>query len=46
MRNDKQNVIVEKAINFSVAINKYCEALDQRTCIFKFSNFQIFKLTH
>jgi four helix bundle protein len=29
MRNDKQNVIVEKTINFSLAIIKYCEVLEQ-----------------
>jgi four helix bundle protein len=29
MRNDKENVIVEKTIHFSLAIIKYCEVLDQ-----------------
>jgi four helix bundle protein len=29
MRNDKENIIVEKTINFSLAIVKYCEALEQ-----------------
>src|SRR6476469_5325906 len=29
MRNDKENVIVEKTIHFSLAIVKYCEALEQ-----------------
>ena len=29
MRNDKENVIVEKTINFSLAIVKYCEVLEQ-----------------
>lgn len=28
MRNDKQNVIVEKTITFSLAIIKYCEVLE------------------
>jgi four helix bundle protein len=30
MRNDKENVIVEKTINFSVSIIKYCEVLEQQ----------------
>jgi four helix bundle protein len=29
MRNDKENIIVEKTIQFSLAIIKYCEVLDQ-----------------
>lgn len=29
MRNDKENVIVEKTLAFSLAIIKYCEALEQ-----------------
>lgn len=29
MRNDKENLIVEKTINFSLAIVKYCEVLEQ-----------------
>ena len=29
MGNDKENVIVEKTINFSVSVIKYCEALEQ-----------------
>ena len=29
MTNDKENVIVEKTIHFSLAIIKYCEVLDQ-----------------
>jgi four helix bundle protein len=29
MRNDKENVIVDKTIQFSLAIVKYCEALEQ-----------------
>jgi len=29
MRNDKENVIVEKTINFSLSIIKYCEVLEQ-----------------
>jgi four helix bundle protein len=29
MRNDKENVIVDKTINFSLSIIKYCEALEQ-----------------
>ena len=29
MRNDKENIIVEKTINFSLSIIKYCEALEQ-----------------
>jgi four helix bundle protein len=29
MRNDKENVIVEKTISFSLAIVKYCEVLEQ-----------------
>jgi four helix bundle protein len=29
MRNDTENVIVEKSINFSLAIIKYCESLEQ-----------------
>lgn len=29
MRNDKENVIVEKPIDFSLAIIKYCEVLEQ-----------------
>jgi four helix bundle protein len=29
MRNDKQNVIVEKTMSFSLAIIKYCEVLEQ-----------------
>src|SRR6478672_6387584 len=29
MRNDKGNLIVEKSIDFSIAIIKYCEVLDQ-----------------
>jgi four helix bundle protein len=29
MRNDKENVIVEKTINFSISIIKYCEAIEQ-----------------
>ncbi len=29
MRNDKQNIIVEKSIDFSIAIIKYCEVLEQ-----------------
>jgi four helix bundle protein len=29
MRNDKDNVIVDKTINFSLAIINYCEALEQ-----------------
>ena len=29
MRNDRQNVIVEKTIGFSLAIIKYCEVLEQ-----------------
>ncbi len=28
MRNDKQNVIVEKTINFSIDVIKFCEALE------------------
>ncbi len=28
MRNDKQNVIVEKTINFSLAVIGYCEVLE------------------
>ena len=28
MRNDKENVIVEKTVAFSLAIIKYCEALE------------------
>jgi four helix bundle protein len=30
MRNDKENVIVSKTIEFSVSIIQYCEALEQR----------------
>ena len=30
MRNDKQNIIVDKTIDFSLAIIKYCEALEQQ----------------
>jgi len=29
MRNDKDNIIVNKTIDFSLAIIKYCEALEQ-----------------
>lgn len=29
MRNDKENVIVEKSIDFSLAVIKYCEVLEQ-----------------
>ena len=29
MRNDKENIIVEKTINFSLSIIKYCEVLEQ-----------------
>ena len=29
MRNDKENVIVDKTIDFSLAIIKYCEVLEQ-----------------
>lgn len=29
MRNDKENVIVEKAIQFSLKVIKYCEILEQ-----------------
>lgn len=29
MRNDRENVIVEKTINFSLAVVKYCEVLEQ-----------------
>ena len=29
MRNDRENVIVEKSIDFSLAIIKYCEVLEQ-----------------
>jgi four helix bundle protein len=29
MRNDKQNVIVEKTISFSLSVIKYCETLEQ-----------------
>ena len=29
MRNDKDNVIVNKTIDFSLAVIKYCEALEQ-----------------
>ena len=29
MRNDKDNIIVEKTINFSLSIIKYCEVLEQ-----------------
>src|SRR5688572_25001953 len=29
MRNDKENVIVDKTIDFSLATIKYCEALEQ-----------------
>lgn len=29
MRNDKENVIVEKSIDFSLSIIKYCEILEQ-----------------
>lgn len=28
MRNDKENIIVDKAINFSLSIIKYCETLE------------------
>ena len=30
MRNDKENIIVDKAINFSLSIIKYCEFLEQK----------------
>ena len=30
MRNDKENVIVDKTINFSLLIIKYCEGLEQK----------------
>lgn len=29
MRNDKENIIVEKTINFSLSIIRFCEVLDQ-----------------
>lgn len=29
MRNDKENIIVDKTISFSIAIVKYCEVLEQ-----------------
>ena len=29
MRNDKENVIVDKTIEFSISIIKYCEVLEQ-----------------
>ncbi len=29
MRNDKENIIVNKTIDFSLAVIKYCEALEQ-----------------
>jgi four helix bundle protein len=29
MRNDRQNIIVEKVVDFSLQIIKYCEALEQ-----------------
>jgi four helix bundle protein len=29
MRNDKENIIVDKTIDFSLAVIKYCEALEQ-----------------
>lgn len=29
MRNDRENVIVKKAINFSIAVIRYCEVLEQ-----------------
>ena len=29
MRNDKENIIVDKTIDFSLLIIKYCETLDQ-----------------
>jgi four helix bundle protein len=29
MRNDRENVIVEKTINFSLSIIKYCKVLEQ-----------------
>lgn len=29
MRNDKENVIIEKTINFSLSIIQYCEVLEQ-----------------
>jgi four helix bundle protein len=29
MRNDKENLIVDRTINFSLAIVKYCEVLEQ-----------------
>ena len=30
MRNDKENIIVDKTIDFSLAIIKYSEVLEQR----------------
>ena len=30
MRNDKENVIVNKTIEFSLAVIKYCDLLEQR----------------
>jgi four helix bundle protein len=30
MRNDKDNIIVNKTINFSLAIINYCEVLEQK----------------
>lgn len=30
MRNDKENVIVDKAIHFSLSVIQYCEALEQK----------------
>ena len=30
MRNDKENIIVDKTIEFSLAIIKYCEVLEQK----------------
>lgn len=29
MRNDKENIIVTKTINFSLEVVKYCEVLEQ-----------------
>jgi len=29
MRNDKENVIVEKTLEFSLSVIKYCEVLEQ-----------------
>jgi four helix bundle protein len=29
MRNDKENVIVQKSVKFAISVVKYCEVLEQ-----------------